>query len=380
MLQFIKKTISAMGLQEAENAYALNNENWKKAMDMYEAKDYVKSINQVLKYINPQFDKVIEDGKVCEVKEGSSVIRIEIKDNHLNLRVNFLKHDGDPSISLLRKLAKMNMDVFTLSVVRISDNDIYVDYSDRLELSHPMKIYNIIDEMLYFTDLYDDLFVKKYGVSLYNSGGENNETPRSNIDELWNEFQANIVETEKNLELYKSKKYDHYMIDPYFNFYNKNLFCLNPEGYVKSVLIEMKRTLSLHLGPDAKVKKLDKYFQSLKKLSKEEFAENMYESLKFFKLNGKAFANSQQLQAGLNYNNFDHMHTNKQFILNSVYGEATVYNVLNRYIVSKSITKELLKGLEKASGKDDQKRSEIFVDLFKKIHTDLSKVDHLKAA
>lgn len=145
-----------------------NFEYWDLACGKHEEGKHRDSLAALLNFVNPN----LLDGKFSmpdclEVEEahGSASVRISIDSTRLRIVAPFLGVGGANIVPLLRRVAEVNFRPLTLTEIVLKDDVLSFQFETPIELCHPRKIYDVLREICFFADEYDDQFIKQYGAS-----------------------------------------------------------------------------------------------------------------------------------------------------------------------------------------------------------------------
>lgn len=378
MLKILQKLKSTVVGNPRTDSRLLNFDKWSDSLKLFEEQKYVESMQCLMEYICPSFADKLEVGKSFTIREGSVKIDLTLEGDRVKLRGSFLKHDGPLPIPLLRKLSDINMFMMNLAVIRVSDKELYFEHADFLELAHPHKMYGILSEMIYYSDLYDDLFVKKFNLKHAEDDAEFKK-PRDNAEAQWEDFQSMIEETKSYKESFKDPKYQSFELDPFYSFYEKVLYFLNPEGYLKSLIMEALNELRTHSDFETKKRRAQKSFDQIANLEKADFLESVYDSDSFF--SGKSFVSSEQIKGMINFPEFQGFHERRDYLVNAVYGEGLLYRILNAYHLNVRFSDMIEEAIGKLAKYDSlEKRSEFLVKFYGDLDRKCTEIDNYQAA
>lgn len=177
-----------------------NPENWKKAQNFYDSWDFRKSFVEVLKYADEKVDKKykISEG-IYKITHGSIFIDLDFSWDIITIKSDFLDVSEANKIPLYRRIAELNFSALNLTKIKLIDNKLIFDFSCSMELYHPYKVWEVLADICYFADKYDEEFCQEYGAKPL-SEAEIKEVPEKNREIIFSNFKEIIKD---NLEIIK---------------------------------------------------------------------------------------------------------------------------------------------------------------------------------
>jgi hypothetical protein len=143
---------------------SLNRDLYAQSIDLYEEKKYIQAFHTLLDCLNPDYRKKFgnNDGTEFHLPNGSIVIHIRIEQEAMFIEADFLNLPEKGRVAMLRQVADLNINKLLLPrFVKIGDR-LNMEYSCRLSETHPHKIYEVLQNICYIGDKYDDEFCSKF--------------------------------------------------------------------------------------------------------------------------------------------------------------------------------------------------------------------------
>ena len=257
----------------------INVDAWDKSIDAFEKKEYYKSFEEFLNYVNPEFLSKYGNSKKTEfnIPHGSIVVNIKLEDDIMKVTAPFLSLPEKNATPLLRQVTALNFDNLNLAqIVFKEDGKLYFEYSTPIELTNPWKIYYIFDEICVVGDKYDDEFVTKFGAErIY----EPKVTPyeAKTVDEVYNVIQQSCDECLENVKTFETDR-------KYGNAWNiiastlyKISYYAHPQG---QLLNDLEKAIGDHNREDIQLPEIvarsKAFIQKLKAMPKDKLAEDLY--------------------------------------------------------------------------------------------------------
>lgn len=253
---------------------------YESAVNAYNNKDYVTSIDSLIKYLTHDTHEMTtdRDGKVTYVlPHGSIVISITVdKEKDLvHIRAPFVTISESKVIPLLRKATQLNFAPLVLSRIIMVGNDMYFDYKTILEDTDPDKLYDILKEICLQADTYDDEFIHKYNaVRLHNPEiiPYNDETK----EKAWQNMLLYVKEADLAIQYFESKRMNGFVWDILAILMMKLDYYLQPQGYLRKMLEDAIDLLFSDTEISMRIQYGREFLQKLLKMDKNVFFESLY--------------------------------------------------------------------------------------------------------
>lgn len=136
------------------------------SLKAFDEKEYVQSFYHLLNYINPTFKEKYGNAEATEfyIPHGSIVVSVKIEDNQLKVAAPFLSLPEKGKIPMLRQMAVLNFNYLNMIQIKLKeDNKLFFEYACPIDLVEPYKIYDVLEDVCYTGDRFDDEFMTKFG-------------------------------------------------------------------------------------------------------------------------------------------------------------------------------------------------------------------------
>ncbi len=210
------------------------DEKWDEAIALFKRKQYDNMIPTLLAYVNPAL-LTKKSGDTYEIPHGSVIVHISQTEDELRIECPFLNIQNAKKTPLMRRLIEMRMSPLNLTNVELKDHLVYFTFSSPLSLCEPHKIYNVLREICYYADSYDDEFIEKFNAAHLQ---EPKIIPFSNDvkETAYATYQNMISEGLKRFKFYTENRQQTNA------FYSLNItfksidFYAEPQGYLRSMI------------------------------------------------------------------------------------------------------------------------------------------------
>ncbi len=349
----------------------ISEEFWEIAKEKFDNKDYKESVVAVINYLNRDILKKVDTKKDIKITQmhGSVEINIEISDKEFKIYVPFLKiEENTNKVALLRRVAEVNFSYFDLSSIELNKDRLEIFYSTPIELCKPIKIHNLIKDICFLADEYDDEFIKKYGVKFLKEPRVKALNPKEQ-ESAYSEIKRIIKEYRDYSKYFKEQQKDAYRWDigaisllkisnmPYVN------------GHLRYEIISTIRTLyNGDLDFDYRIQKAQEQIDEIDNLSKEELLANLYHielftSMLFFSspdiIKDRLESNLETLQK---------YEKDENYFAISYYLQTVFLKLIYNYNMCSNCKREIENTLIKVSGLEPKEASPKLIKLFNRLY------------
>lgn len=160
----MKNTFPFIPSVQESTQSSLNRDLYAQSLDLYEEKKYIQAFHTLLDCLNPDCRKKFgnSEGTEFHLPNGSIVIHIRIEQDMIHIGADFLDLPEKGRVAMLRQVADLNINKLLLPRFVKKGNRLKMEYSCLLAESHPHKIYEILQNICYIGDKYDDEFCSKF--------------------------------------------------------------------------------------------------------------------------------------------------------------------------------------------------------------------------
>jgi hypothetical protein len=144
----------------------MNISSFDLSLEAFDKKEYLQSFYYLLDYINPAFKEKYGNAEATEfyIPHGSIIVSIKIEDNQLKIAVPFLSLPEKGKIPMLRQVAVLNFSYLNIIQIKLKEgNKLFFEYACPVDLAEPYKIYDVLEDICYTGDRFDDEFMTKFG-------------------------------------------------------------------------------------------------------------------------------------------------------------------------------------------------------------------------
>lgn len=267
----------------------ISMEKWDDAKEAYEENYYKDTVLSIIDYVGRDLRKKYGNNtnNYFKIPHGSIVVEIEITDTELHIKVPFLEIGEKHKIPLLRKIAEVNFYPLNLSQIRLKGNHLNFYYSTPLHLCEPYKIYYVLEEICHNADNLDDELISLFGAKPLH---EPKITFYSQdlLDKAWLKFTTLLSEAETYVSYFDEKRMEYFNWDV-INITLKRIdYLIAPNGKLRTDIEHQIKCLYAKEDMQSRIQKGKNFLNTLKSMSKEDFAADMYVAETFIPIKSRS--------------------------------------------------------------------------------------------
>jgi len=338
------------GYQES----TINLDYWEKTKESFSNKKYKDTIINLFNYMNNDVIKKYGNKDLTEfcIPHGSIIIYITIKDGKISITAPFLKTPEKKENILLRQIAEINFSILCLSQIELKNNELYFTYETEIELTEPYKIYYVIDEICYYADYYDDIFINEIGAERI----KNMEvTDYSEKDKtfLFNKFTEYIDEGLQYIDFFISNRWFSLGLDSACITLMKIDYFMNPQGkLVTDIQKAINNTYKKDIPLSDVMENAKKDITKLKDYDFKKFSNNIYKPFFLIPVKKRSTLSVIQSKVKTDYENAKKDYDSSAYISSALFSLFTIYNLFYNNTLPIKIEDFLNNGLKNVSSKD----------------------------
>lgn len=340
---------------------------WQAVLDSCRDKKYRDTIINFLHYLDPgAVDKYGgADKSEFAIPHGSTIINISITDSIVRISAPFLRVPEKRVNALLRQLTEINFSVLFLSQIVLEDGNLHFRVEFPLELCEPYKLYDIFWEICVNADHYDDLFIEKFQA-------ERIYTPRitrystKELEGFHEGFLRHVNEGLEYLHYFRDNRWYDMGVESGLISLMKINCIFSPKGHLNN---EIGNAIGSSYGKTPPAERLDNqcaFFEKLKALPLEKFADSIYRTESLISVRKHAFLPGIKTELENYFANAEKDISSSAFMSAVIFLLYDIYSLYNRFLIPRTLEEILNGGLRAASGKDWQTASQ---ELFKAVST-----------
>jgi len=336
-------------------------EMWNNAEESFKAAKYKDAVLAVIDYGNPELRAKFGNAAQTEfnIPHGSVVVNIKIDDKNFSLNCPFLKLPATGKIALMRRVAEINFSDLELAKIVLKDDELNFKFECPLELCYPAKIYDVLRNVCFNADYYDDEFVTQFNavrlkepvITAYEAKILNNG---------YDQFAADIKECIEYAAYFESKRMTGYAWDAYAVFFRRAAYYLKPQGNVGNIIGTAVNRLNNNKVPMVdRINEAKKTVAQLQAITKEKLQEDLYYAEEF--IPWKYYGKLENIQE---YFEDAHETATSEFNKGEYMActctiQVSYFRMLYAYRLTPEIQKFVEYNLEHASGKPWKEAAEI---------------------
>lgn len=269
-------------------------EAWDKCKVAYDENRYIEAINQLICYINPTYKHVDfnKENEVYTIKHGSMMLTAVRKGTQIHISAPFLKLPPNPSVALLRQIVEINFFDLIMPQIILKNGVLTFEAAFDVELGNPYMLYDLLHNICYHGDHYDDLFVDKFKATRVMEPNTQGRNP-AEIQKAFTIFQEMVAEGLEYTNFFEQKRWNALMMDNIWISFYKISRTMRPQGLLGSDIRNSISALKANVPFDQKVEQARKNLEKLKSYSMEKFTLCMEKSEYF--ISDKRLAKGDQI-------------------------------------------------------------------------------------
>lgn len=325
---------------------------WDKALQLFDARDYLASVHTVIDYANPELRKKYgnESQDEFHIPHGSVIVHLSLKNNTVTVRVPFLELPQTNVVPLLRQITQINFQPLNLAQIQLNGQQLEFFFSCPLELAEPYKLYYVFRDICHYADIYDDDFTEKFGAKRLI---EPKIIPYAEAlaEQAWQDTQQNIKEGLEYLNYFESKRWYFFCWDILMITIQKIEYHISPQGMLRNELEKGVRDMNGKDNSNERVSRGKALLLKFQNMPKEQFVKDLYKAEIFIPYKWRTSLQNIQdnirpayEQAQKEMNSKDHIGVCMTVIYN-------YYNLYYDNNIEDDIASVINSGLESASNK-----------------------------
>lgn len=163
----MKNTLPFIPSVKETTQSSLNRDLFAQSIDLYEEQKYIDAFHTLLDCLNPDCRKKYgnSEGTEFSLPNGSIVVHVRIENDMMHIWADFLNLPEKGRVAMLRQVADLNINKLLLPRFVKVGNRLNMEYTCRLSETHPHKIYEVLQNICYIGDTYDDEFCTKFNAT-----------------------------------------------------------------------------------------------------------------------------------------------------------------------------------------------------------------------
>ena len=339
-----------------------SRQEWEKSLQEYTQGKFHSSISSIIRYLDPSLigtNDTVENRKIG-FNHGSVKVYLETTSDTFEISCPFVELPEKAKVVILRKASELNMTPLILSQMILKGNKLYFSYKDKIELSHPSKILNILDEVARNADHLDDFFIERFNAKPIEKATTQPLSPED-LTKVVDFFQSHVKQVIDNINYAEQKSMYELGWDMTYVGIQQLMDTANPYGFIAKILSDMILILYSKSDFPTKLQQVKKQLQDLLALPKEKISECYYEAT--FLIPGKEETDLQTIQNTLG----NSVQKALQYRQKGIFENATsymlvdFYYVMKRYLLPTKIEKKIRECLMQISGKSWKDASDVLL-------------------
>lgn len=254
-----------------------NYDLYKNAIDLYQQEQYVEALHTFLDSLNPKIRTAYgnSEGTEYHIPHGSIIIDILLKGDEVFINSNFMKLPEKGVLPMLRQVATLNINNTTLVNFQLDGDLLTMKYNCDITQTHPHKMYELLRELCYIGDKYDDEFETTFNAErIYQPIIK--PYPQELIDRLYNAIQEICNYTLTEVSRHNKNRTYGYAWTVLDTAFYQIAYTTSLQGNLSNEISKAINDMDKDLPLQEVVSKGLKVLEKLAALPKEELAKDLY--------------------------------------------------------------------------------------------------------
>lgn len=255
--------------------------NWTKALKLYEKWSYKESLLELLKYADSKVKKYQTSENVFRIPHWSVFLDLDFSWENIKISSDFLDVSEANKVPLFRRIAELSFSWLNLTQIKLTENKLIFDFSCPVELYDPYKIFDVLAEICYFADKYDEEFCEQFWAKNL-SDAEITQIPDSKKEKIWENFREIINSNFEIIKDLEERRKNNYAWDVISTTYKMIDYACAPKWSLAlrisekvSELYDREKTL------DTIIFRWKEFLKEISEMPKEDFFKSIYEVKEF---------------------------------------------------------------------------------------------------
>ncbi len=220
--------------QQVRKELSFGRFNWKTAEDQYKQGQYLEALCSTITYIDSEIGaKFKADPEAgVSVPHGSMQLFIKVSNNEFQLLSPFVDISQAQKLVILRKVCEINFNILSLAKIECKEDTLSFLFRCPLEACEAWKIYDILREVCWTADKYDDDFVVLHNARwVYQPVIDMYSADRQ--EKSWNGLKQTLAEANNWITYWKQLGYKYLVWDVIYITLMKVEYIAAPQGFLK---------------------------------------------------------------------------------------------------------------------------------------------------
>ncbi|MEO6723630.1 MAG: hypothetical protein ABIN67_24900 [Ferruginibacter sp.] len=221
--------------QQIRKDLSFGKASWQTGEEQYKQGQYLAAVASTLSYIDEAIgQKFMKDPEAgVNVAHGSMQMFITVFDGALRILAPFVDIANAQKLIILRKICEINFNALSMAKIECKEDTLSFLFSCPLEECEPWKIYDILHEICWTADKYDDDFVVMHGASwVYKPIVTEFSQERKELSWQW--YKLCLLEAKDWIVYWKHKGYPYVAWDVIYCTLTKLDHICAPQGSIKN--------------------------------------------------------------------------------------------------------------------------------------------------
>ncbi|MBB1564893.1 hypothetical protein HG430_002530 [Candidatus Gracilibacteria bacterium] len=258
-----------------------NPDCWSKALKLHEKEQFRESFVELLKYADTKVKKYEISKYVYKIPHGSVYLNIDFSGENIKITSDFLNVSKANKVPLFRRIAELSFSGLNLTQIKLVGEELIFDFNCPLDLYDPYKIFDVLAEICYFSDKYDEEFCEQFGAKNITEALVT-QIPDTKKEKIWENFKSII---EGNFEIIKDledRRKNYYAWDVISTTYKMIDYACAPKG---SLALRISEKVAELYNRDETIETIifrgKEFLREISQMPKEDFFKNIYEAKEF---------------------------------------------------------------------------------------------------
>ncbi|MBF0913893.1 hypothetical protein HXK64_02990, partial [Candidatus Gracilibacteria bacterium] len=216
-----------------------------------------------------------------KIPHGSVYLNIDFSGENIKITSDFLNVSKANKVPLFRRIAELSFSGLNLTQIKLVGEELIFDFNCPLDLYDPYKIFDVLAEICYFSDKYDEEFCEQFGAKNITEALVT-QIPDTKKEKIWENFKSII---EGNFEIIKDledRRKNYYAWDVISTTYKMIDYACAPKG---SLALRISEKVAELYNRDETIETIifrgKEFLREISQMPKEDFFKNIYEAKEF---------------------------------------------------------------------------------------------------
>ncbi len=338
----------------------INVDIWDKCVNAYDNKQYLKSFQLLLDYINPELKKKYANETKTEyvIPHGTITLTLKYDDDKFSVTAPFVRVPENNKIALMRQVASINFNELYLAQIVLKGDELHFQYTCPSDLIHPGKLYYVFKEICTYGDKYGAEFASKFNAPYINVPKITPFDAKS-IDKAYDVVQQSCKECNDAIKFFENDRKFGFAWNIIDSTLMKILYFAHPKGQlhndISKAIFDMDKDDIQLIECNAIGKKM---VERLQAMSKEELSKYLYNDETFVSYKNRSSLQNIQDNFSSNFGKIQGYFSQGDYMSVCLIATYQLYSMYLYNDVQNNVNRLVVSALKASSGKTWEKAAD----------------------